>query len=163
MNKDGVKVVRDEASKIMTLIKALTGRDVLVGIPSSATARKEKGDPMDNATLGYIHEFGAPAAGIPARPFLLPGVADAQAGIAAQLGKAATAALNKDANETDARLHAAGMVAQNSVKRTINSDLPPPLAEGTLAARRRRGRTGTVALIDTGQLRNSITYVVRQA
>jgi hypothetical protein len=37
-----------------------------------------------------------------------------------------------------------------------------PLAAATLAARRRKGRTGTKPLIDTGQLRRAITYVLRR-
>jgi hypothetical protein len=32
-----------------------------------------------------------------------------------------------------------------------------------LRARRARGRTGDVPLVDTGELRNSITYVIRKA
>jgi hypothetical protein len=35
------------------------------------------------------------------------------------------------------------------------------LAERTLAARKARGRTGEKPLIDTGQLRNAVTFVVQ--
>ena len=61
-------------------------------------------------------------------------------------------------------LHRVGLTAQNSVRRVINAGVAPPLAASTLRSRRTRKvakRTGTVALIDTGQLRNSITYVIR--
>ena len=39
-----------------------------------------------------------------------------------------------------------------------------PLAEGTLKARERRGRNAEEAhpLVDTGQLRNSVNYAVRE-
>ena len=57
--------------------------------------------------------------------------------------------------------HAAGLIAQNSVRRTLTTAAYRPLSERTLAERRARGRTGTKPLIDTGQYRNSITYVVR--
>lgn len=146
----------------MKSLHALTGRDVLVGIPSSATARKEKGEPMDNATLGYIHEFGAPRANIPARPFLIPGIENGKDAINKQLQAATVAALSGNADEVDRRLHAAGLTAQNYVRARINSGIPPALTDATLAARRRRGRTGDKPLIDTGQLRNAITYVIRK-
>ena len=82
--------------------------------------------------------------------------------MADQLAKGATAALAGDKTGIDQRLHAAGLVAETSVKNTINAGVEPALADSTIAARERRGRTGTVPLIDTGKLRNSIKYVVRR-
>ncbi|MNT50592.1 hypothetical protein D3C72_1875180 [compost metagenome] len=55
----------------------------------------------------------------------------------------------------------AGMTASNSVKAKINSNIRPELAESTLEARRQRGVTRENTLVDTGQLRNSVTYVIR--
>ena len=58
----------------------------------------------------------------------------------------------------------AGLIAQNSVKATITAGEGfAPLAESTLAARKRRGVSRTKPLIDTGSLLNSITYVIRKA
>ena len=57
-------------------------------------------------------------------------------------------------------MRAAGMEASASVKNKIDSNVPPELSERTLAARKRRGVTRTDTLVDTGQFRNSITYVV---
>jgi hypothetical protein len=69
---------------------------------------------------------------------------------------------------------------QNAVRTKITDGPFAPLADSTLRARARRGRKGAVAelksraqgnapnnanakpLIDTGQLRKSITYVVRK-
>lgn len=47
-------------------------KEVLIGIPMSTTERPD--GEITNAELGYIHEYGAPEANIPARPFLIPGV-----------------------------------------------------------------------------------------
>lgn len=152
---------KDILPQVLASLKRLAATDVLVGIPASSPERGD-GEPINNATLGYIHETGAPAAGIPARPFLVPGVAAAGAPVALQLKKAAQAAIAGNPRVVDQRLHAAGLVAETSVKNTINAGVEPALADSTIAARQRRGRTGTVPLIDTGKLRNSITHVVRK-
>lgn len=172
----------DKLGALVKSINALTARDVLIGIPEAKTERKPDEDeqgPMTNAALGYIHEFGSPKANIPARPFLIPGVRDAKEGYEARLKKAAQAAIDNDNTKIDAELNAAGLVAQNAVKAKINSGDFLPLSDATLRARAARGRKGAKTelasraagnapstefakpLIDTGQLRNSITYVVR--
>lgn len=57
----------------------------------------------------------------------------------------------------------AGLVAQAAVKNTLRAGEGfPPLADATLAARKRAGFTGTKPLIWTGQLLNSVTYVIRK-
>jgi hypothetical protein len=155
-------VKRDAMAKLMKSLHALTGRDVLVGVPTTRADRKEKGEPVNNAEIGYWQEFGAPAANIPARPHLIPGVEAAADDINKQFRAAAVAALRGEAHEVDRRMNAAGLLAQNSVRRLIGDGLVPELAARTLAARRARGRTGEKPLIDTGQYRNSITYVIRR-
>ena len=152
-------MTKDNLAEFMRGVRSLAKRDVLVGIPGDGMQRKA-GDAMDNATLGYIHEFGAPGANIPARPFLIPGVASVKGKTSDRLGRGMGAALSGDFAECDRQMHAAGMIAQNAVKALINSGIAPALAPRTLANRRARGRTGEVSLIDTGQLRNAITYVV---
>lgn len=150
----------DGVERLNATMKALRNTTVLVGIPAE-TAERSGRDPINNATLGYIHEHGAPAAGIPARPFLIPGVRAVQERVGAELAKAGRAALIGDGKTALARLHAAGLIAQSSVRGTINAGVEPGLAQSTVQARAGRGRTGTVPLIDTGALRNSITYVVQ--
>lgn len=155
-------MTRDAVAQMMRQVQALTKREVLVGIPAENTERREKGEPINNAILGYIHENGAPKANIPPRPFLIPGVKNAEPKTAKRFEAAAKAALSGNPDGVERNLHAAGLIAQNAVRAVINSGVPPELSERTLEARRRRGRTGDVPLIDTGQLRNSITYVIRQ-
>lgn len=158
--KTGVEMTRDNLTEFMRGVRSLAKRDVLVGIPGDGTDRRDTGAAMDNATLGYIHEFGAPGANIPARPFLIPGVASVKRKTSDRMGRGMNAALIGDFAECDRQMHAAGLIAQNAVKGLINSGIAPALSPRTLSARRARGRTGEVSLIDTGQLRNSITYVV---
>jgi hypothetical protein len=157
-----VKVTKDNVQDMLRAINQLAKKDVLVGIPDSVPERDDQNPkPISNAVIGYIQENGSAVNGIPPRPFLIPGIADAQDKIAETLGKGATAALSGSATQAEASLHRAGLIGQNSARAKINTGPFQALASSTLAARRRRGRTGTKPLIDTGQLRNSITYVIR--
>jgi hypothetical protein len=147
--------------------KALDGllkREVLVGIPASNAARDpEPGESpaATNALIGYVHEYGSPAKNIPARPFLHPGIADARADIEVHMKKAGQMALAGKMDEISQELEKVGLIAQVSVQRKITEGPFEPLAPATLAARRARGRTGTNPLLDTGQLRRAISYIVR--
>lgn len=158
-----MKITKDDVAKVLASIQELASKQVMVGIPASK-AEREEGDeePINNAQLGYIHEFGSPKANIPARPFLNPGIKRAQESINNHLQKAAKAAMDGNEEKVDVELNATGLVAQAGARYEINNGDLAPLAESTIAARKRRGRTGTKPLIDTGQLRNSITYVIRK-
>lgn len=155
-----VKVTKDRMPEVLQSIHKLVSQDVLIGIPDSDPGRRD--EPISNAQIGYIQETGSPTNNLPARPFLVPGVEAVQAKAIERLKKGATAALDGNAGSAEKALIAAGTMAQSSVRNTINAGIDPPLAPSTLAARRRRGRTGTVPLIDTGQLRNAVTFVLRK-
>lgn len=154
-------IKKDDLKRVLGSINELVGKQVLVGIPDSSDGRQDD-QPIGNAGIGYIQETGSPANNIPARPFLIPGVESVQGDVSARLGKAADAALAGDPDRAEVQMARAGMQAQNAVRARINSGIMPELKDSTIANRIRRGRTGTVPLIDTGQLRNSITYVVRK-
>lgn len=158
-----MKITTDNVAKVLATIQELAGKQVLVGIPASKATREEgDAEPINNAQLGHIHEYGAPASNIPARPFLIPGVARAQESINGHLQKAAKAAMDGNEEKVDVELNATGLVAQAGARYEINNGDLAPLSDQTLAARRKRGRTGIKPLIDTGQLRNAITYVIRE-
>ncbi|UGB46995.1 hypothetical protein LQ772_06805 [Frateuria edaphi] len=160
--KDGIEITADHLQDVVKAIHRLTGQEILVGVPQANTLRRNDDQTsITNAEIGYLQETGSPAMNIPARPFLVPGVEAVQKQVTQQLEKGAHAALDGTQEQVDKAFHAAGLVAQNGVRHQINDGDFQPLAEATLAARRRRGRTGTKPLIDTGQLRNSITYVIR--
>jgi hypothetical protein len=154
-----VRVLFDHSDLILKAVQAMARKDVLIGIPEGENARKE-GD-IGNAALGFINENGSPAQNIPARPFLIPGVRGAAARCAKVLQHYAANMIH-DPEGIEKGLNAAGQIARDAVKRRITSQEGfAPLAESTLAARARRGVKRTKALIDTGQLLNSITYVVK--
>ncbi len=157
MSRSGLETLHDGLPDLLRRMAAVAQRDVLVGIPSG----EQRDDGPTNAEIGYQNEFGSPANNIPARPHLIPGVAAVQDKAVARLTQAASAAATGRMSDAERHLHAAGLIAQNSVRRTLTTAAYRPLSERTLAERRARGRTGTKPLIDTGQYRNSITYVVR--
>ena len=162
MIKFGARVSADRLPQLIQSLHALAARRVLVGVPASRDAR-EDGSPISNAEIGYIQEFGAPEANIPPRPFLVPGVESAQDQIVNRLRRAGVAATHNDQSGVEDQLNAAGLTGQTAVRVQMTDGDFEPLKASTLAARRSHGRTGTHPLIDTGQLRNSITYVLRDA
>lgn len=175
--KVGLTTVVDKVAKTVEAIGYLASRRVMVGVTGEKAGRRDGS--IDNASLAYIHENGAPEVGIPARPFLRPGVQDVQPRIVSYLNQAMTAALDGNKGKVERIYNAVGLVAQNSIRGKITAGLSPPLADSTLRARARRGRKGAKLelksraggaapgivyakpLLDTGQLRAAITYVVR--
>ncbi|MFG1417178.1 hypothetical protein V5F38_05110 [Xanthobacter sp. V0B-10] len=162
-----IQTTKNKVSGVIASLKGLTKQDVLVGIPDENAPRTEaeeearRGEPINNATIGYINELGSPAGNIPARPHLMPGIDRAKDKIASHLVTGAKGTLSGVADAASIALEKVGLEATSAVKMVITEVIPPPLAERTLADRKARGRTGETPLIDTGQYRNSITYVVR--
>jgi hypothetical protein len=117
-------------------LRELAKVQVLVGIP------EEAGPPapdrtINNATIGYIHEFGSTIRNIKPRPHLVPGVAGSQAKWEPKLQDAVKAALAGKPETMDKNLHAAGQIAVDAVKLVIRQKIPPPLKPATVAARKR--------------------------
>lgn len=177
----------DNSKTILAAIRALSEKRVMVGVPADKAGRQpEPGQPtpeINNAELTYIMENGAPEANIPARPFLRPGVETAKDEITKGLEKAGRAAFAGHASEVDRQLTRVGLIAQAAVREKITEGPFVPLAPATIAARLRRGRkgqldpsiygkgaiasdehaaaTGMRPLVDTGQLRNAVSFVIR--
>ncbi|TGC25033.1 hypothetical protein [Escherichia sp. E1130] len=175
--KSGVKITTDNAQAILDSLKALTSKEVLIGIPAEDSEREDV--PFGNAGIGYLNEYGSPAQNIPARPHLQPGVKSAESQTVPQLKDAALAAFDGNESSAEQSLERAGQLAVNGVRAFINAADFVPLADSTVEARARRGRKGAKAemarraagdlpgtdgakpLVDTGQYVRAITYVVR--
>lgn len=179
----GVKIVLDKTANLIKAIAGIGSSRLMVGVPSE---KNDRGEPINNATLAYIHENGAPAANIPARPFLKPTIDANKDEIAAALKRAAQQAFAGNTQAMNATLHRIGASTRDAVKTRIRSNIPPPLALSTVMNRiyRRKSKTYRkkriaqvkanvaagvapqtglfISLIDTGQLQNSITYVIRK-
>jgi len=161
MAKNATSMIVNKFTKITKLVNTLTEQYIYAGVPSDKDSRIDESE-VNNAILAYINDRGSPANNIPARPFMEPGIELAKDKINAQLKKAGQYALDGKKSEMEQAFHRAGLIAQNSIRSVINAGIRPELAPGTLAARRRAGKTRTKPLIDTGQLRNSIIYAVRR-
>lgn len=145
-------ILTDNLDKILKQVAKIAKRSVLVGIPEGS--ERSDGE-ISNAALAYIHELGAPAANIPARPFMAPGIEDAKERITAQLEKGSKALMEGNAHKADQALNAAGLIAVNSIKNKISDGDFAPLKDSTI---KRKGSDRP--LLDSGQMRNSITYLV---
>lgn len=158
-----IKVTIDRVPQIARSLRALAEQRVMVGVPGDKAGRKpEAGEgPINNAALMKIHEDGAPEVNIPARPVVGPTIKDSKATILAGLELAGDKALTGDTPGMMKALNALGLTMQNRMRKKITDGPFDPLSERTLAARRAKGRTGTKPLIDTGQLRRALTYVIR--
>lgn len=140
---------------------------IYVGIAndSSNNSRKD-GASITNAQLGYLHERGSPAANIPPRPFLEPGVKSAKDVVTKGLDRAAKAAMSGDAKGFDVQMERVALSAASAVKKYMSSASFAPLSEQTILKRRQKikgsGGSGSVIkpLIDTASLLNAIEGVV---
>lgn len=184
--RDGVRLVRDRVPAFHEALRVLTTTDVMVGVPGDTTRKgREAGEPT-NAALAFIHDRGEPSMNIPARPFMVPGIAQARPAITAQLRAAGVAALDGNSTAVTARLHAAGLAAVAGIRAVIRAGIPPPLALSTVMGRIRRRKSQTwrakrraevdanlaagqapgaglfTPLIDTGALLSSIVHVLRK-
>jgi hypothetical protein len=162
MSKTFVKV-EDFTGAFNNLIEAVRVRKTLIGIPEEDNARnpEDGNQPIGNAAILYINNFGSPANNIPPRPVMNIGIFNAQDEIVEELKKAVQNGFKKGSRALNQYYERVGIIGSNSVKRTINDQIGiDPPAESTLEARRARGFKGTKALLVTGQTRNAITYVV---
>ena len=136
---------------------------------------------INNATIAYLNDVGSPAMNIPQRSFMRPGINDSKSFIIRRMERGARDILNGIPNSTHTTLSVCGFAAQNAIRKRINNGIPPPLSERTLKdrIRNRRGAIGAKAelarragggmpdvdlakpLVNTGQLRNSITFVIK--
>jgi hypothetical protein len=102
--------------------------------------------------IGLIHEFGAPAAGIPARSFIRDWATEQQDAHKKQLRAIGTAVI-KGKYSAEQGLKRFGVLAEGQVKKRIATGIGPALDESTVKA-----KGSSMPLIDTGQLRSSITH-----
>lgn len=170
-----VKSTGNGLADILEAIDQLVKAEVLVGIPEGENHKESS---MTNAQIGYLQESGSPSQNIPPRPFLVPGIEQVQEQISMFLTKAIDSALNGNKQKMFNFLSRAGMTAQSSVRLYFVSGEFAPLSLATIRARANRGRTGAKKylkqiksgppeaglvnpLIDTGELRKSVTYVVK--
>ncbi len=134
--------------KVMEALKVLKRNEVFVGIPDSTTGRKGE---VSNAELLFIHTNGSPTNNIPPRPVLVPSFQKNKERVSAALQNVANTAIKGYAQGVVPALEKAGMEGQNIARDYFTAD------NGWPPVKHRDGNP----LVDTGEMRKSITYVVR--
>lgn len=127
----------------------VTDEVVTVGIHESESARDDPGS-LTNAQLGAIHEFGTPT--IPARPWLVPGVESGNKEYIETVKHEMEAG-----RQPEDILPVLGVIAVSSVQQYMTALRSPPNAQSTI---NKKGSSNP--LIDTGELKSSVTFEIRQ-
>lgn len=135
--------------RLKGFITDLTNEKVVVGVTSGTNGVR------GNALIAMVHEFGSPSKGIPERSFLRSTVLEQADKYAKIIAETIPQAINGGMSEHDAYSRL-GTVAMNDVKMKIASGEFAPLSQKTID---RKG--SSKPLIDTGALRQSITFEVR--
>ena len=158
-----IRTTIDKTSKLIKGLEFIKESDVLVGIPQKKNKR-EVGDEVTNSELLFIHTKGSPINNIPARPVIELAIEDDSERLSKMLKDAANSAM--DGNEEDAikKLRLTGMRGQNVSRAWFTNPKNnwPPNAPSVEKAKREKGSTDPKPLIDTGELRKSITYVIEK-
>lgn len=161
-----LKVRKDNLKKIKANLKKLSKLDLLVGVPQEEGNRDKRRDyktkkivkdeniEITNAELMFIHSQGSPARGIPKRPTIEPTIEENKELIQKTIKKIATDML--DGADGRVELEKLGIRLVNKIRAKFGSDELVPIKNATIKA-----KGSERPLIDTGQLRNSVTYVIR--
>ena len=118
---------------------------------------------VTNAELLFIHTNGSPIRNIPPRPVIEPAIRNDKDRLSRMMKQAAQLFLKGDKQGAINQLRKVGMRGQN-VSRAwfLNPENGwPPNSPAVQAAKMRKGANIPRPLIDTGELRKSITYFVR--
>lgn len=135
------------SAKLQKLIGQFSDEQVVkVGFLEGATY--PTGEPV--AMIAAIHNFGAPRAGIPPRPFFTLAISKHHT----EWPNAAQAAL-KHTNDVDKSLSAVGAYIKGNIQQEINDLWQPPLKPTTVAQ-----KGFDKPLIDTSHMINSVDYRV---
>lgn len=110
------------------------------------------------APYAAANEYGTST--IPARPFMRSTVNDKSAEWAGELGKLIKGS-TQDANGITKAFGQIGSAMEQDIKSAIESMIPPPNAESTIEAKRRKGLAQPdLTLVDSGSLQDSISYEI---
>lgn len=134
-----------------------------------AQMRNEMNDsdkPYSQAFAAYIAANGSPLWKVPPRPIIEPAVEnDKNLELIAEQMKELLKAYIDNSGREQQELQKLGMLGQNIIRDWFDNPANnwPPNAPATIEAKKRKGSTEPRPLIDTAQLRKSMTYVIRKA
>ena len=161
--------ITEETEKLqnhLQCLQYLATHTVEIGLTRTASERSR--------TLLAIHEHGAPAMHIPARPVIKPALSQASTRVAMSAAMlSACAAANKgDLSAVTSALEDASKAGVDGIHAYIDKGIPPPNSPITLKGGwirnpvsgkpvQVKGKSGTTPLVDTGQLYNDFDWEIR--
>ena len=172
-----LKSENDLYNRLVSLAK----REILVGIPEETNERPGEGE-MNNATLLFIHTNGSPVNNLPPRPVIEPAIEQPEnaAKIRQGLRRVTRFLLEEKESEAERTMQAVGEDAVGMIRDWFVDPRNgwPPNTPATVKGKLRRlkgkkrkealavyaaGERVDTPLIDTGEMRKAITFVVRDA
>ena len=148
--------VRDSdrgAKALLKRLKSAKASGVTVGV-HEAEGSASHGE-VSNIDVALFHEFGTED--IPERSFIRAWADENEAANSERLRKIGEAVVRGAVPSVEVGLERFGALAVADVQRRIVSGIPPELADSTVA---RKG--SSTPLVDTGQLKSSVTYQVKK-
>lgn len=152
-----VKVTDHGASELRERLAAMAKTRVKVGIIDDQPKRSgesKRGEALTLLQVAAVHEFGAPDAGIPQRSFIRATIDVRAAEIAADQEKIAAGVLAGKITPAQG-MEMLGARVQGMIQTRIAEGIGPPLKPATI-----KRKKSSKPLIDTGQLRSSVSYRV---
>lgn len=142
--------LKEKDNGLNKLKKALGKSSIQVGILEKADDPKEGSkEGLTVEEVAAFHEFGL---GVPERSFLRGWLDENKEKVKEALERMAEATVRGKYSKEQA-LELLGQKFVGSIQERISNRIPPPLADSTV-----KKKGSDVPLIDTGQLRASITY-----
>ena len=138
-------------ARIVENVRSMGLNKLEVGLPSGGA---HSGTDLSMHELGMVHEYGSPTRGIPARPFIQPSIKDNTDKYKKLMRKQAGLLLFRRTSLNNA-LSLVGEVAKADIQKYMLSANFKPLAASTIEA-----KGSSKPLIDSGQMRNAITYEI---
>lgn len=149
--------------------KKVVNSQVYVGVSEEKAARRSEG--INNAALVFIHTNGSPLRKIPARPIIEPAIEaeDNKKHITEELGLAARAMLEGKVSEAHKYLDLAGQAAETAARDWFDDGRNGWPQDSDLTIERKTKKHSkesegfeaiSQTLIDTGQMKKSITHIV---
>ena len=149
------KVLARIQYKLEAIPKEFDGMVAQVGIPQGPRYAEDRGG-QTVATVAAIQEFGAPGAGIPARPFIIPTAKKERSKWSKIIATGIKKVIKGNATVFDV-LDTVGMQAEGDMKAMVASIFSPALSPVTVLLRkwRKAGRQIDASVVD--QARSAIS------
>lgn len=173
MSGNGINMVfnaiKNKNSKLQAIqkaVKEIGSQEALVGIPQEKNSKAD-GQKITQAELLYIHTNGSPANNIPARDVIDPALKHSKDQIKLLMKNVLLKAFDGDIDGAKSALEKAGVQGANISKEWFTNPANnwEPNSKTTIEGTKNgwiKAKGSDRPLIDTGELRKSITSVVRK-